>query len=428
MNSLMKRILTKSLISALLLVPSGLLATTVKLSFATDAPRSVWVLAKLPDKLPENGREFTVKEFEIEVPDEFLSGIVLVGETDTGNYATKRCQEIINKGIWRVQQADYVVGRVSVNVAKDSQPADGVMVTLTRGKYEKSTLSVEGDADFYFVSFGDAEVTATYSNGKEQITTPPKPMRITFNREDVVPTEVIGLPADAQLATKPATNQQKEAPKQAEPTQGWLSVINLFYYLIALAIAGAAVWYLFKLAKQNDTKIVEQLRNMGVDPLSPADGGDAQTQANTSAQPTEAEPLVPAGHCLFCGEKFDANGLCACSRRSSNVHAASPTTAVAAVPLVGNVGGARLISDSGLEIAIPEGTSVIGREGDLVIPDATVSRRHAEISNSSGQLLLKDLGSANGTFVNGVKVEQSKELAHGDSVQFGGFKMRVSNS
>ena len=43
----------------------------------------------------------------------------------------------------------------------------------------------------------------------------------------------------------------------------------------------------------------------------------------------------------------------------------------------------------------------------LTLPDPTVSRRHAEITRTPGGYLLKDLGSTNGTFLNGVKVDRA---------------------
>ncbi len=55
----------------------------------------------------------------------------------------------------------------------------------------------------------------------------------------------------------------------------------------------------------------------------------------------------------------------------------------------------------------------------VVIADATVSRQHARIRLQDDKFMLFDLGSANGTFVNGQKVEQPRALADGDVVRFG---------
>lgn len=59
----------------------------------------------------------------------------------------------------------------------------------------------------------------------------------------------------------------------------------------------------------------------------------------------------------------------------------------------------------------------------VVVADATVSRQHARIRLQEDQFMLFDLGSANGTFVNGQKVEQPRPLTDGDVVRFGEVEM-----
>jgi ABC-type multidrug transport system ATPase subunit len=67
----------------------------------------------------------------------------------------------------------------------------------------------------------------------------------------------------------------------------------------------------------------------------------------------------------------------------------------------------------------------IGREpgNDLVLDDLRVSRNHARVGMGPDGTLLEDLGSQNGTFVNGVRVERVR-LADGDLVGIGGFTFR----
>jgi pSer/pThr/pTyr-binding forkhead associated (FHA) protein len=68
---------------------------------------------------------------------------------------------------------------------------------------------------------------------------------------------------------------------------------------------------------------------------------------------------------------------------------------------------------------------VIGRDPDcdLFLNNMTVSRRHAIIEKENGVLWLKDLGSLNGTWVDG-KVTEREELTGGTLVQIGTFSMR----
>ena len=74
----------------------------------------------------------------------------------------------------------------------------------------------------------------------------------------------------------------------------------------------------------------------------------------------------------------------------------------------------------GKDFKIVKDETTIGREpeNDIVIPNPTVSRFHAKITRSEDKYFIEDLGSANGTMVNGIRV--TKELLHdGDIVQLG---------
>ena len=70
--------------------------------------------------------------------------------------------------------------------------------------------------------------------------------------------------------------------------------------------------------------------------------------------------------------------------------------------------------------AISKGITVIGRreDCDLCIPLRPVSRRHCELRQKDGILAVRDLSSSNGTFVNGVLIEEI-QLNAGDFIQIG---------
>jgi pSer/pThr/pTyr-binding forkhead associated (FHA) protein len=67
-----------------------------------------------------------------------------------------------------------------------------------------------------------------------------------------------------------------------------------------------------------------------------------------------------------------------------------------------------------------------GREGcDVVLLDPEVSRRHARISMLDGAPAIADLGSTNGTWVNGHRIGATAQLAAGDVVRFGNTLFHV---
>jgi hypothetical protein len=71
-------------------------------------------------------------------------------------------------------------------------------------------------------------------------------------------------------------------------------------------------------------------------------------------------------------------------------------------------------------VQLNDGNNVVGRgsDTDLQLMDQGVSRRHADVYVAGGQATLHDLGSTNGTSVNGHPV-QSQQLQHGDVIRVG---------
>jgi hypothetical protein len=80
----------------------------------------------------------------------------------------------------------------------------------------------------------------------------------------------------------------------------------------------------------------------------------------------------------------------------------------------------------GLLAGAAGGLLLLGRSSGchLVFADDTVSRRHAELRFDDGRWMLRDLGSSNGTWVNGRRVMEA-EVAPGDEVQLGGYAVRL---
>lgn len=79
------------------------------------------------------------------------------------------------------------------------------------------------------------------------------------------------------------------------------------------------------------------------------------------------------------------------------------------------------------QVRVDSARFVVGRKPDasLCIPIPTVSREHAELTVLDKGMLLRDLGSTNGTFVNGTRINQPCAVHHGDLLQFGQAVFRV---
>lgn len=64
---------------------------------------------------------------------------------------------------------------------------------------------------------------------------------------------------------------------------------------------------------------------------------------------------------------------------------------------------------------------------DFRIPDAAISRRHAEFSYRDGQWAVRDLGSSNGTFINEIRIRETALLQHEDQIRCGSTVLLYSN-
>ena len=73
---------------------------------------------------------------------------------------------------------------------------------------------------------------------------------------------------------------------------------------------------------------------------------------------------------------------------------------------------------------------VIGRssELDMVLVEDMVSRKHAKIVTDEKTVTIEDLGSTNGTFVNGVRLDRPRKLVDGDLVRIGETELRFEQS
>jgi hypothetical protein len=128
-----------------------------------------------------------------------------------------------------------------------------------------------------------------------------------------------------------------------------------------------------------------------------------------------------------CGELVDAARAAIGS--ASIGHAAGHVD-----PQAGQVSRLRLKVTAGnalgTEIQV-EDEFLIGRQGSeegTLGQDAEISRQHARIARAGGEFVIEDLGSTNGTFVNGRQISGSEALSAGDRIQVGATTLVVQVS
>ena len=145
-------------------------------------------------------------------------------------------------------------------------------------------------------------------------------------------------------------------------------------------------------------------------------------------------------NCRRCGEILNANANFCWSCGAGQHASTSPETV--AVPVIssevpgagaspgplGEHGDLLVVASgpaSGTRLTLDKETTSVGRheQSDLLLDDVSVSRHHAVITRTaSGRMTLRDLNSLNGTYVNGVRVDETT-LHSADEVQIGKFKL-----
>ena len=93
-------------------------------------------------------------------------------------------------------------------------------------------------------------------------------------------------------------------------------------------------------------------------------------------------------------------------------------------------GAATLILPSGQRVPLSDAPVTVGRLSECTISlnDNNVSRRHAEIRPNRQNFVVVDLGSTNGTMVNGTRIYGETALSDGDIISFGSTYVRFEAS
>ena len=146
--------------------------------------------------------------------------------------------------------------------------------------------------------------------------------------------------------------------------------------------------------------------------------------------------------CTECGAQLIAGEIATHSIRTDQVAASASQDTPIPTPkaITDNAWGSLHLMDSGKILPlIDRNEYTVGRisEGQPVVPDldlspyqaytAGVSRMHILLKRDGKRVVIMDLGSANGTYVNGKRLTPQTErlLSHGDVVALGKFKFQI---
>lgn len=386
----------------------------IRLDFGDAGEREVWISDKI--SLPPSTLKAT--DATLDLPRQGgKDDKLFVWDRTTGNLAAKTISEIT--GTWKVSpQAYNLVGKATVRVEHEGDRVAVAFVKLKDPSGERESQidpTKNGEAVFFGVQPGNVQVTVRYNSKGVDAEPAQQSFVLNLKRAEPDPLFIVSLtqevetvggagtePAKEPAATGSAKSEGKPEPAPSRPSNPIGSII---VYLLALGAAGTLIWFGLKYMKDNQDKVKDQLQKIGVqvpDPQDPA-------QQDPGPAPIPVAPAPPQKIILD-----DAD---------PNVPGASSPLPPPTSPL----GQASLIMANGDVFPIPEGETSVGREagnGLALVTESTVSRKHAVIVKNGPEVLVRDAGSSNGTFVNGVKVASDTVLKPGDQVQFGQVQFR----
>lgn len=378
----------------------------VELQFGSDGTRHVWLgPAALAGPMDEP-IQFTGATYEAELGLAQPEDRIYVSN-GAGNLAIRQVKDL--KRSWKLTEADFThLERVRVSVKRDGKPVAAAIVEITAGERREVVLLTpqdEGVVEAWAIPFGKVGVQVAYAPKTPGATknkkAPKQEFELTAKRDDPVPTLAISIDDNVETLGG-ATNDAAEAesgaatpPAQTEPSGNDFGGIlkNLAVTLITLSVAGGIGYFIFQYVRRNPDQVKDQLAKVGVsipEPnAQPAD--DPSVPAPSFSKPETLAPIV-----------------------------LDPAPTVAPVAALG--GPPRLVRSDGVEFALSPDGNTIGRDFACTIAwadQSSVSRRHAEIALENGAWIVKDLGSTNGTFVNGAKAAGPTRLNPGDTLILG---------
>ena len=215
-------------------------------------------------------------------------------------------------------------------------------------------------------------------------------------------------PSPAAVVTTPkgdTINVTVAAPAPPEPkSNNWAAGV------VGLALLTGLGFFGLRYARQRGLTVPDALQKMGVE--MPQDG------AAQGARPLR--PVAPQQPPLPSLADLPSAGPAIMTATSAPPITAAP--AYRGEPRLVGLEGAV----AGVTLDLTEPFS-IGRDAENALAltqDATVSRRHASVEPENGGWMVRDNGSSNGTYVNGVRLTGAQPLRPGDEIKIGSSRLR----
>ena len=388
----------------------------IKIIFPSEGERQVWIgAAKDPGgiKTPEPVAGTSIV---LDAPDKGDGFIVFAHDKKTGNVAEKPLAEVLKSGSWTVDPKDeHRVFEMDFKIESEGKPVASAVIKAKAGGETRDALvspSDKGKAVIYNVPVGPVEVVVDYKSDSGPKTTPAQTFEaklgagpavekvLTLNDKVESVPDAAAQPDEKGGMKSPSPVTSTEPEKRPEVVVPPNPAVSFFNLLIGLVVIGALGYFVWSYVKKNPKQVEDMLKKAGI-------GDPSQQQPVAPVAPEAPQPLKP----IVLGD-------------AGPVAAVTPVGVAVPSQVVANP---RLVRPDGSVALLMEGSTVVGRDEGLglsLVGESSVSRQHARCDRTGDEVAITDLGSTNGTYVNGARISGETMLRSGDSVQFGAVAFR----
>jgi len=374
-------------------------AQTVTLRFDGPGSREAWIASNPPEGEPPTKVSSDEAKLTLSLPSANPKNRVYVLDRKSGLLAVL---PVAAQPITVGAKSFTHVYRTLVSVEHEGKPVAAGLVTVDDSERKQAQFLAPGDkgkVPFYGLKLGTIKVEVQYKSGEAKRTTPAQTFEFAADPDRSEPILTISIPDEVAVVETEQAVQEKSPLPADKPSKSPSIVGTLVVMLFGIAAVVGLFWAFFHFAKKNPDALKANLERLGVQVPGSADQEDDGAPMPVPAGPTPVEPII-----LDPEAPAPISGATSLARKPA------------------------LVDATGRRLALAEGPNVVGRDDGVAVSlggESTVSRRHAEIVRTGESLVVRDLGSTNGTFVNGVRVDSDSPLSLGDTVQFGAVRFKV---
>ncbi|MBL8047319.1 MAG: FHA domain-containing protein [Chthonomonas sp.] len=412
-------------------------AQKVNIMFEGEGTRVLWIAAK-PGAPPANAISTNEKEIDFDFGGAKDSDHIYILNKATNNISTEMVEAILQEKAWAVSSSsETLIGEVRVQLQHGGEPLAAGSITAIYGKERRElmlTPSANGTVSVFGILPGTFKVVPKVPVNGSPKAYPAQSWDLTLVRTQPIPILTVVIPDEVETVAAatppktpgtakkvPAAPGQKSADKTTEAKSGsrteeplvppsdpmpaaeprGFPFLSTFFALAVLVGLGFLVRYL--MTNKSD-QVAAGLKKLGV----PVPDDVAAVDDLPPPAPRAPEPIPQ-----ILLDSADPD----------------PVSQVPSPIVLGVAALSRLVDQSGQVFAIAEGEAIIGRDAacDLaLVGQDSVSRQHAKITRRGDEVTVEDLGSTNGTFVSGKKVNPGEvvSLAPGQTLQLGTTMLR----